>query len=216
MLALGGPSGALGAALPPIEDLLQAGFGILQVGTRACADPSALVTMSGREIEDTFAALDFLVDRAGFRPDQIGVFGFSMGAATAVRATARDSRIAAVIAQGGFHNLGSDFEEPALAKPAFETMMLKSVSAIFTLRTGINPWTISPIEDLPRIAPRPVLLIYGEHDAISGHANEQFEAAREPKSLWIVPGGTHLNTQNVFPLEHAERVVNFFESALLP
>jgi dipeptidyl aminopeptidase/acylaminoacyl peptidase len=213
VIALGGTAGALGRQTPDVSPLLEAGFGIIQVGTRACTP--APITLSGDEIHEAIAAYEFLASQDTIDPERIGVFGFSMGAATAIRAAARDPRIAAVVAQGGFHNLGHDFEEPDLDKPLIETLTLRSVSAIFALQTGIDPWTISPIEDLPRISPRPVFLIYGEHEALSGHAQEQLAAAAAPKSLWIIPDGDHLSIPAVAADEYAAKVLDFFESALL-
>lgn len=62
----------------------------------------------------------------------------------------------------------------------------------------------------------PVLLIYGEHEAGEGHAWEQYQAAGEPKALWIVPGCGHGGYPQVAPEEWEQRVVAFFNGALLP
>jgi pimeloyl-ACP methyl ester carboxylesterase len=44
------------------------------------------------------------------------------------------------------------------------------------------------------ISPIPLLIIQGDRDPIVpvGHARRLFELAREPKELWDVPGGGHI------------------------
>jgi hypothetical protein len=44
------------------------------------------------------------------------------------------------------------------------------------------------------ISPIPLLIIQGDRDPIVplGHARRLFELAREPKELWVVPGGGHI------------------------
>jgi hypothetical protein len=56
-------------------------------------------------------------------------------------------------------------------------------------RTKVDPKMVNPRQDISLISPRPVFLIYGE--AESDYGKNQFEAAYNPKDLWIVPAGTH-------------------------
>jgi hypothetical protein len=59
-------------------------------------------------------------------------------------------------------------------------------------------WTVSdeynPSEAVARISPIPLLVIHGDRDPIVPvhHGQRLFELAREPKQLWIVPGGGHI------------------------
>ncbi|HNB54830.1 MAG TPA: alpha/beta hydrolase, partial [Anaerolineales bacterium] len=115
---------------------------------------------------------------------------------------------------GGFFNLGKDFVEPDGHEPLTRKVFLYTIAGVFWLRTGVNPWQVSPVDDIAGISPRPVLLIYGEQEAASGRAEMQFDAAGEPKELWIVPGGAHGQNYLVAPEEYARRVVEFFNTAL--
>jgi dienelactone hydrolase len=83
---------------------------VLQIDSRACARPSAPVTLGAKETHDAEAGLEFLLGRP--EVEEIGVFGFSMGAAAAVRTAAQRTEIAAVVAEGGYYNLGDDLVEP--------------------------------------------------------------------------------------------------------
>ena len=52
----------------------------------------------------------------------------------------------------------------------------------------------SPAGAVAGISPIPLLIIHGDHDPIVpvAHGKRLFELAREPKQLWIVPGGGHI------------------------
>ncbi len=213
VIALGGMGGALGVNLPPVEFLLARGYGVLQIDTRACAKPPAPVTLGGAEAEDVAAGLAFLQSRP--EAHRVGALGFSMGGVAVVRAAARHPDIAAVIDDGGYFNLGDDFIEPDEPKSLTRSLFLHYIAGAYWLQTGINPWEISPIDDLPAISPRPVFLIYGEHEATSGRAQAQFAAAGEPKELWIVPGSTHGSNHLIAPQEYERRVLEFFDKYLL-
>ncbi len=214
IISLGGQGGSLGNRLPPVEPLLQAGYGVLQVDSRACADPPAAVTLGGKEVQEAAAGLAFLQSRAEVDPDRIGIFGFSMGGVGAIRTASQNPQIAAVAAEGGFYNLGADIVEPQADLPPFRRMFLYTVAGLFWLRSGVNPWSISPIDDLADIEPRPLLLIYGEAEAASGRAEIQYLAAAEPKELWIVPGGDHGSNHLPNPQAYADRILGFFNTAL--
>lgn len=213
LLALGGPTGALGLHQPPVLFLVEQGFGALQVDTRACASPTRPVTLGGKELLDAEAGLAFLLAQP--EVDRIGVIGFSMGGVTAIRVAARHPEILAVVAEGGFYNLGEDFIEPQTAQPAPVRLLLQAIAGIFWLQTGENPWQISPIDDLPDISPHPVLLIYGEHEAGSGRAQAQYAAAGDPKELWIVPGGGHGTNYALATQAYQARLLDFLTATLL-
>ncbi len=87
IIALGGMGGALGQNLPPVDFLIREGFGVLQLDTRACARPAAVVSLGAKEVQDAEAGLSFLADRPEVM--EIGIFGFSMGASAALRMAAR-------------------------------------------------------------------------------------------------------------------------------
>lgn len=212
IIALGGTGGALGQNLPPVDFLIRAGFGVLQVDSRACARPAAAVTLGADELLDAEAALAYLQDRP--EAGRLGVFGFSMGGVTAIRAAARYPQIEAVVAEGGYYNMGQDFIDADRAMPVFERAFLYLVAGVFRLQSGVNPFTISPVDDLPAISPRPVLLIYGSREIASGRGQAQFAAARPPKELWVVAGGEHGTNDQAAGEEYRRRVLEFFSQAL--
>jgi fermentation-respiration switch protein FrsA (DUF1100 family) len=100
-----------------------------------------------------------------------------MGGVTAIRTAARNPEIAAVVAEGGYHNMGDNI--------------------------------------IASISPRPVFLIYGEHEAESGHAGAQYSAALSPKDLWLVPGGSHGSNHQIAPMMYELKILDFFNRSLL-
>jgi len=213
IISLGGLEGALGDNLPPVRFLVEHGYGALQIDSRACARPALPVTLGGREAEDVTDVLEFLHTQSEVK--QIGIMGYSMGGVAAVRAAARHPEIAAVIAAGGYFNLGDHLIQAGNDEPNYRKAFLYMLTGAYWVQSGRNPWQISPIDDLPQISPRPVLLIYGEHDAPIGRAQAQFEAAREPRELWIVAGADHGQYHQMAKQEYEQRVLDFFNEALL-
>jgi pimeloyl-ACP methyl ester carboxylesterase len=213
IIAFGAAGGSLGSSLPPVRFLIESGYGIVQIDSRACAEPRGVVTLGGKEALDAAAVLDFLRARPEVR--HVGAIGFSMGGVAAVRAAARYPEIAAVVDDGGFFNLGRDMVEPDQAKPVTRNLFLYTIAGLFWLQTGVNPWEISPIDDLPSISPRPVLLIYGSRESGTGRAEAQFAAANQPKELWIVSGSRHGENHVTAPQEYERRVLEFFDQYLL-
>ena len=214
VISLGGMGGSLGQNIPPVGVLIENGYGVLQIDSRACANPPSAVTIGAKEVYDAEAGLEFLLSRPEVDSDRIGVFGFSMGGVTAIRTAARNNEVAAVLAEGGYFNMGKDFVEPEVKKSLPRSVFLYTIAGVFWARTGVNPWEVSPIDDLPKISPRDVFLIYGENEIASGRGQEQYDAAQEPKVLWVVPEGAHGINHLVAPEEYRQRVLDFFDEAL--
>ena len=213
ILAAGGMGGALGDSLPPIEFLVREGYSVLQIDTRACATPPAPVTLGGKEVDDLRLGLNFLIGQPDIK--RIGVFGFSMGAAATIRLAAAQPEVTAVVAEGGYYNLGNDFTEPDVSESAPRKLFLYCIALSYWVQSHVNPWQISPLDELERLSPRPVFLIYGEHEAGSGRAQLQFSAAKEPKDLWIVPGGDHGSNHLIAPEQYQQKISAFFNRHLL-
>lgn len=215
VIALGGLNGSLGAALPAVQPLIEAGYGVLQIESRACADPVAAVTLGARETQDALVALDFLLERPEVQPDSIGLMGFSMGAAAAIRAVAQEPRFAALAAEDPYANLGQHWlaagegAGPLLQIPLYSSLLF----LVPILRA--NPFKLSPLEDMEQIAPRPIFLLYSEGSADSGRAEAMLAAAPQPAELWIVPGSRHGDLSEVAGQEYNQRLLAFFERSLL-
>jgi hypothetical protein len=69
---------------------------------------------------------------------------------------------------------------------------------------------------VPRIAPRPLLLIAAPNAPTGEDLNRgYFAAAGQPKTLWEIPESGHVGGLSARPREYERRVVGFFDRALL-
>src|SRR5204862_1592819 len=68
-----------------------------------------------------------------------------------------------------------------------------------------------------RIAPRPVFFIYGQHDQdnVRELTPGYYMIAGEPKAIWEVAGASHTGGIDAHPREYEQRVIKFFDRALL-
>ena len=192
--------------------LARHGYGLLMYDPRACNVPGSRNSLGYVETNELLGAVEYL----SRRPDatqRIGALGFSEGGVTVIRGAARDDRIRAAVAEGGFHNLAQNILHGRNV-PLVRQLVEWQVATFFRLDTGVDPAAVSPVTDISRIGPRPVLLIYGEHEAERGGAELLYNAAQQPKELWIVPGAGHGGYIGVAPQEYERRVVTFFDKAL--
>lgn len=156
--------------------------------------------------EDAETALAWLADRESDLP--LIVYGQSLGASIALRLVAqtpRRARIAAVVAESPF----SSYRRIAREKlgQAWLTWPLQwPLSLLISDR-------YSAVDVVGRISPIPLLLIHGQRDVIvdASHSQRLFAAAGEPKELWLVPEGRHIDA----PRREAgrSRVLDFMNSA---
>jgi dipeptidyl aminopeptidase/acylaminoacyl peptidase len=146
---------------------------------------------------DLRAALDFLYNLKEVDKNHFCLLGFSGGAAVSVYAAARDPRVSLVVTcacPADFRSLGQR-ETPLEAIQRF-----REIGAIRDrdFPPSMEEWqrgfeTISPIEWVDRISPRPLLLVHGDADELIPleHARRLYQKAKEPKELKIIPGAKH-------------------------
>jgi fermentation-respiration switch protein FrsA (DUF1100 family) len=171
-------------------------------------------SLAHNELHDARAALRFVQERL---PDaKIGVIGYSMGAAIAILTAAADSSIRGVVADSPFATIRD------LLTHAYQQRRLPS-RLILELSDALNRWrygypfeAVRPIDVVPMIAPRPLLIIHGTADTVipSEHAERLYAAAGEPKELWLVENAAHCWAYFADRLTYVERVVRFFDQAL--
>jgi fermentation-respiration switch protein FrsA (DUF1100 family) len=56
-----------------------------------------------------------------------------------------------------------------------------------------TPQPVPPAEAAARITPVPLLVVHGDQDAYfpADHGQSLYDAAKEPKELWLIPGFGH-------------------------
>lgn len=169
-------------------------------------------TFGKRETEDVESMVGFLAGRGLCR---IAVLGDSVGGASAILAGRRDLRIGAVISQNAYADFESFVED--ILEARFVPRRLGNVVAKVCERTWpADPGNVRPDLMISGISPRPVLILHGEKDTLSlvSHAHRLYEAALEPKELWIVPGAGHATLWNADRAGFESRVLAFLARSI--
>lgn len=201
--------------MPPLQE---AGFNVLMFDFRAHGrSEGESVTMGMYEKEDLLGALDYLADSRNIK--QVGVLGFSMGAATALIAAALTDRICGVVADSSFGRLKHTLTAYAtssgvpyfIARPFVSWMMgIASVRTEGRLdQTDPTRWTV-------HIGPRPLFFIHGEDDQLVSmrDLDRMVSLAQGPVDVWIVDDVGHRGAYKANPTEYNTRVVNWFKQVL--
>ncbi|NOH01281.1 MAG: alpha/beta hydrolase [Chloroflexi bacterium] len=77
---------------------------------------------------------------------------------------------------------------------------------------------IRPVDVIGRISPRPVFIIDGWEGAAAAMNSPYrlYDAANEPKEIWVEEGVPHLGMFAHDPRGYEEKIVEFFNEYLLP
>src|SRR5215207_2031519 len=213
IITLHGSGGNRTGTLEHAAMLARHGYGILLLDLRGHGNSGGQVALGWDANLDIDAALAYLCTRLDVDPQRIGVLGLSMGGEVAIQAAAHTKWIKAVVSDGaGARSLGDRLSGPInpLAVPAMWTST--NAMALFTGLTPPPPLT----ELIPRIAPRPLLIISAGH-GMGGEVelSDRFYAvAGEPKQHWQIPEAEHTGGLAARPQEYEAKVIAFFDAAL--
>jgi fermentation-respiration switch protein FrsA (DUF1100 family) len=164
------------------------GFNVLLLDYRGYGASGGTASLSGVQ-DDVDAALCTLLARNDVDPDRVVVFGQSLGGAIAIHNVAHSSyrrHIRALVVESAF----ASYRQIAREK-------LADFWLTWPLQWPLS-WTVSdeysPSAAVAGVSPIPLLIIHGDHDTIVPlhHGQRLYELAREPKQLWVVPGGGHI------------------------
>ena len=204
-------------AMLPLAHMLYPRFNVLLLDHRGHGDSEGARTTIGYEERlDVHAAVDYLLEH-GMGP--VGIFGMSMGGATAILAAAEDPRIAAIVADSPFARLRWAVGQRARLRgyPAFMTAAVAYAGCLATaLHLRYRMQAFDPVEVVHMLAPRPFLLIHGVEDDIIPvtNAHALYARASEPKELWLMPGLKHCQALDECYDEFKARIVAFYERTL--
>jgi len=205
------------AMLFPAKLLHEHGFSAFVFDFRARGESGGnRCTLGFCEVEDLHAAVDYAKSRADSRNLPVGVFGESMGAAVAIMGTARDSRIRCVAAESPFAQLDHAIRNHFLKMSAAAVVFDPPSRWIGEILIGCRCPSVAPVDEIGKIAPRPILLVQDKDDQLCPPEETRLlmEAAGQPKELWTVPNSGHIGASTVEPAEFARRIPAFFEASL--
>ncbi|MBN1376408.1 MAG: alpha/beta fold hydrolase [Dehalococcoidia bacterium] len=173
-----------------------AGFVALAFNFRGAGPSQGNIDMLGWT-EDLASALEFLDMLPEVDKNRICLLGSSGGAAISVYVAARDPRVYAVA------TLACPAEFDFMSAGYTVDSMINSFREIGTIKDPDFPpstgeWlegfkTVSPIDYIDKISPRPLLIIHGDKDETVPvkHAGRLYDKAGSPKEMTILSGAGH-------------------------
>jgi fermentation-respiration switch protein FrsA (DUF1100 family) len=201
--------------VPQARMLARHGFGVLLVDARGYDGSEGDPNLYGWEgTKDVDAAVRWLRRRPDVRDGRIGGIGFSVGGEVLLQAAAANADLRAVVSEGA--GVRSVREELLYGPRGWPSLPAAAVrTAALALLSGTPP-PPSLEKIVPRIASRPLFLVYAGRGAGGEELNEDyFRAASGPKRLWRIPEAHHVGGWEARPAEYERRVVEFFRRALL-
>ncbi len=191
-LYLHGNAGNLTHRVDHMEVIPRIGSDLLIIDYRGYGKSDGKPTEEGI-YRDADAAYEYLVE-AGYKPEQVIVYGESLGTAVAVDLASRH-RCAGLVLEAPFPS--------ASAVAGGVLPLLGPLAARGRLETA---------EKLPRVN-APLLVIHGTRDQVIDYelGKQVFEAAREPKQFWSVEGAHHSDIPEVAREQYPARLRQFLD-----
>jgi alpha-beta hydrolase superfamily lysophospholipase len=173
------------------------------------------ITMGYRESGDVIAARNWIRMRA---PGQkIGVIGTSLGGASVLLAP-QPAGFDAVVLESVYPRIGRAVENRIRMQLGFLAPVLTPLLLVqLEPRLHISVSELEPIRWIGKLG-APVMVAAGsrdEHTTLE-ESRELFEAAAEPKWLWILEGAIHEDLFAFDPKGYEEQVVGFLMRMLKP
>jgi len=163
------------------QNLARAGYRTAVVDLRGHGGSSGqFITYGYQESRDLSQVIDALQNR-GLAGERVGVWGLSMGAATAIQLAGQDERVAAVVAVAPFANMRDVVPGAVKAMTGFISPTEDRLARLVDVagqRAGFDPDAADAVAAIRRTE-APVLIVSGDWDTICppDHADRLAEAA---------------------------------------
>lgn len=199
LLYLHGNGANIGANVNHAARFHQMGLSVLLVDYRGYGMSDGGFPQEDTVYEDAQASWAFLVNELGYRPEQVFIYGHSLGGAIAIDLAVRQPDAAGLMVQGSFTSM----LDMANHTTSFGWL---PIDQLLTQR-------FDSIAKVPQLQ-MPVFFMHGlEDDQIPADMSEMLHAASpEPKRLWLVPDAGHNDLARVSGPEFFTQVEAFLAS----
>jgi pimeloyl-ACP methyl ester carboxylesterase len=190
--------------------------GVVTFDFRGHGRSTGLSTLGNEEIDDVDVAVRYARE-LGYR--RVVTVGFSMGGSVVLRHAALRGGTDAVVSVS---SPGRWYYRGTVAMRRVHLAAEHRIGRAFSkrvLNTRISPngWPtpdpMPPAEAAARISPVPLLIVHGDQDIYfpAEHGQQIYDAAKEPRELWLIPGFGHAERHTDEAL--AERMVDWADKA---
>ena len=201
VLYLHGNGSNVGANVEHANRFHRLGLSVFAIDYRGYGKSQGDFPSESQVYEDAQIAWDYLVKQRGVNPNQIYIYGHSLGGAIAIDLAVRHPEAAGLIVEGSFTSTRAmvDFQKGLF--------WLFPIDWLLTQRFD----SLSKVDRLQM----PVLFIHGTADNVVPveMSKKLFNAAPEPKQLYIVPDGGHNNVAQIGGAEYLQIVSQFLGSS---
>lgn len=204
------------AALPLAKQLHEKGFATLLFDFRNSGQSDGHLTTVGiQEKEDLASAIDFVKSK-GYR--EIGLIGFSMGAATAIETVSARNDISALVVDSPFSDLKSYLNQnlPVWSGlPAFFTPIILKTAELL----GFDFLQVQPIQKIAKLKNIPLFFIHTQKDPKIPYIESKkllqaYQKHHKQANHWWTPGSNHMDSFPAAPKDYLQRVTSFFEQTM--
>jgi fermentation-respiration switch protein FrsA (DUF1100 family) len=218
VIAQHGYHGTRGNMLRDAALLHRHGYGVL-ISTFRAHDKSdgELITFGKLEVQDLEAWHQYLLTRDDVDPARIGILGESMGGLVSIRYAAGNPNIRATAVHSALASMQDSAAKGVTKFTGLPPFPFAPIIVFWAEQTaGIRAKDIDGTKWIGQISPRPVFIMMGgADDLISIDSGQKlYDAAGEPKELWIEPAAGHHGLDEVAPEEYERRLVGFFDQYL--
>ena len=171
-------------------------------------------TVGNIEYQDVLGAWDWLITNKGFSP-AVGLFGESLGGATALFAFVAETRTAALFLESTYADLEQMIAED-LKNQGFPAFLASSAYPMGRVLSGQNLLADDPVAIIQQVGTsahlrRPQPRGYAGADRPGPRARRgSVCGAGDNVTAWFTDHGEHVQTPAVYPDEFEQRLVGFF------
>jgi alpha-beta hydrolase superfamily lysophospholipase len=216
IVLLHGRGGTRLSMLDRARFLREAGYGCLLYDARAHGESGGdRCGLGALETADLRAMLACLRQRG---VERIGCQGFSQGAATILLTAPDLDGVRGVVVESSFATLRLEIDHAFRRRIGLPGWLAGLLYVPFTeRRLGVAVDDVRPIDHIAQLG-CPVMVIGGTLDrsAYAVDTRALYEAAHQPKELWLVEGAEHEDFYRFAPREYEARVLAFLARSVGP